>query len=441
MRIAKKNIFLFFFGLMLFGLTMALVNFIPYQGLWSKMKYPYLLWCMIDIIDVRDNKLRKNDSIRVIAIVLFSFTILFGFIFVNDIVIHETYENAKLVILYLVMLFSGYYEVNKYNCKYEMIRYAYYSVSLVMVVCFVANIGLVSWNPFFFLKSLFLGIRARTTFGLTHWNYVGLFGFICIVLSYYERRRYGIFKSIFVKSANMLCHNIIDIIVLFMINSCSSRAAISSCILFGILNLFFSCKKRLRSRKENFIVVFGVVLSIFVLIVLLENTYGLMSYIWNNSRVLNFSWNMPYFYELGKIWTGMGFVDNSGFQTSPTNNWISSFGVRTTSVDVYYLYIFFTTGIVGSIMIGFVLIYILVKLIKSDRSRGGNLELSLFITILYYSCWETILFTHKFWQIIPLLIVVFIQMDEKCKIVDSFENLDKKQISSGYIGLNDIGVK
>jgi hypothetical protein len=104
----------------------------------------------------------------------------------------------------------------------------------------------------------------------------------------------------------------------------------------------------------------------------------------------------------------MGFVENAQFISDPHNGGISAFGVRTSSLDMNYLFMYCTTGILGCCMMAFVLIILGISLYKNREQRYGGYYLVLYICMLFYAFWETILFTYRFWaMIVPHVILLY----------------------------------
>lgn len=110
----------------------------------------------------------------------------------------------------------------------------------------------------------------------------------------------------------------------------------------------------------------------------------------------------------------MGFVENGVFITDASNNWISAFGVRTSSLDMNYLYIYCTTGILGCAVIALILLLLGVSLYKNRKQKFGAYYLTLFVLILFYAFMETILFTYRFWAMMIPYVILFYGANKEC---------------------------
>lgn len=407
-KIEKKQLFLWAYFLMMLGLLLSTTDFMPMTSLFAKLKYLFIVVCIGDILSNR-GKIDKIDKsvFTVILIVLFH-NLLFGNFVVNDIVKQETSDHCIMTMLYIIILFLIYYEVKHYNCYIEFLKYSYVSLTCVVFILFFSHLWQVVWNPLFIIRTFF-GVRITMNFGFGHSNYVGLLCFVIFTLSYFllmEMKK----SNILDKNGFFIIYMIVgNIITYLMFNSASSRSPILSMfimvtiiLLYAIINKWFT-----KSKKQSFIL---MVICILIIIVIM-NLLGFWSYLWNNSnRQLNIEINYPIFQELGNFWTGMGWVENGGFQTNVSNNFTSVFGVRTSSLDMYYVFIFFTTGFIGCVLIGVALLSILVSLIKKSTDLLGVSYLAFFVALLVYSFFETILFTYKLWQMMIPLTMIFWRM-------------------------------
>ena len=132
------------------------------------------------------------------------------------------------------------------------------------------------------------------------------------------------------------------------------------------------------------------------------------NYFWvRSNRGLNVSVNLPWVPIIGNIWTGMGFVENEAFITDASNNWISAFGVATSSLDMNYLYLYCTTGILGCAVMALILLILGISLYKNRAQKYGSYYFLLFVVILFYASMETILFTYRFWAMMIVYVILF----------------------------------
>ena len=138
-----------------------------------------------------------------------------------------------------------------------------------------------------------------------------------------------------------------------------------------------------------------------VLAIVVMASTGMLSDIWSQSnREGNISINLPYFVYHGDYVNGMGYMDNSGFLSK-------AYGYDTTAMDIYYLYIFFATGILGSILIFGQMIYILYCLVRHSKTEGRDLALSLFFMMLFYAVWQVNYMNYRYWTGMFHMVILF----------------------------------
>ncbi len=77
----------------------------------------------------------------------------------------------------------------------------------------------------------------------------------------------------------------------------------------------------------------------------------------------------------------MGYADNSGYLGM-------IYGYPTTAQDVYYLFIWFSTGYLGGAMIFGQMIYLLYLTLRHYRTEGRKWALALFSMMLFYCVWQ-----------------------------------------------------
>ena len=197
--------------------------------------------------------------------------------------------------------------------------------------------------------------------------------------------------------------------ILFMILLCTSSRTPTICLVafVGITTLIKSLEY-IHFTKDSVSVLKKCAAAGAVILPVLLYITDFWNYFWASSnRGLNISANLPWVPILGNIWTGMGFVENEVFITDARNNWISAFGVATSSLDMNYLYIYCTTGILGCVVMALILLILGISLYKNRHRKYGFYYIVLFIVILFYAFMETILFTYRFWAMMIPYVILF----------------------------------
>lgn len=408
MIIKRKYLFLSIYFISMFCLFLSISDLCPMQGIFQKMKYLLIIFCLFDMMAHYFTYNHLNKSVMFIFVTYVFFCILYGKIWVTPVVYEETAYQFKITIIMLFMIFLVYYEVEYYKCFELFMHVSFIAIGLFLLLSYIANIGESSFNPLYVVKFLFNSdARGRARFGLQHWNYIGFYVYIELVLSVFCYK----YASIMGRFTNIYRCVIafVDYIMYLMLISASSRAGLLSFVLFGCFIILFKFILRV-NPNDRLILGIGLLIVVIIGIIVGINT-GLFAKVWSNSsRGLNISINMPIFHEYGNFWKGMGWVENAALQDS-----VDAFGLGTSSLDMFYVYIFFTTGFIGCVFMGIVYGTIGIFNFLNFKSDDGYYYVSLFLSLLFYLYWETFLFTINCWPGLILIIILFHGMGKKNK--------------------------
>lgn len=402
MRISRKTLFLIMNYIYIAGILLSVTG-TRVGVIAGKLKFVFIAFCLFDVLSLGLKKIRINLKEILLFSILLIYALLWSTLFVNQIVVSETKKHFIMTIYYLMILFCSCFEVENYACIYEYVLSSYYAcVSILLVQC-IAHLNELIKNPLYIFQAVLSNMRVRSTFGFTHTNYAGNICFVTLTLSWLLLQKYSM-NDIF-RSKKCIRWILTDTIIFLMLISTSSRSAIISLIIFVGSTLFFKNVKKF--KLSNALKCIIVILTL-VFFILLNRKFGILDYIWKNSnRQSNINTNVQLINELGNIWTGMGFTENGAFQSSWSldKGMVSAFGVSTTtSLDMYYIYVFCTTGILGSCVMGGVLVWLFISLF---RKRKKEYEcLCLYISVLFYAIWESVIFTYRFWPMLIIMVII-----------------------------------
>lgn len=405
MLLSKKRMYVvinYFFWLnLLFSLTDNV-----FSNIGSKFKYIYIGYCLLDLMSSNRKRFKWDKKVICICGVLFVYMFLWGTLFLNPVVRTETTSHVKLFFIYWLLLILSYLEIEKNVCYREFIMSTYLAFVSFLLIQLISHPSELVKNPTYILRMLFSNARIRATFGIMHSNYVGNICYVAIILSVilYQMLPFGRLLL----SKKRLSVLIIDGLIWLMMLSASSRASVTALLLFLIGVLWFEYFENrlylLRVVKKRLKI--SILLVITGIIIMLTRL-GLWQYIWENSnRTFNAEYNLRWVSDIGNVWTGMGFVENGAFITRWETGGIGAFGVATSSLDIYYLYVFCTTGILGLLIICAVLGFIFWNVKKKRKTFCGGIYFSLVISLLYYAFWESIIFNYRFWSSLVIMIVL-----------------------------------
>lgn len=410
MIISKKYAFLLVNFVMMTGIMFSVTDssLAPYG---TKFKYIFILYCLVDILSRRERPCSRNLACVFSLLVLY--VLAWGFVFKNPVVAAQIADHRKTMLIYLAMLIPCALEVIHYRCVEEYTLSSGVSLILVLLIQVGSHRNEMIFNPIFAVRSFLAHDLVRSTFGFLDTNFVGNLCFLIICI---------LFMVYLLHWANPLFHSRIRILVvltgaiIFWIALCTSTRTATICLLAfvgsatlikGSENLYFTPA----SRK---LLVRYAAVGILMLLILCYVT-GLWDYIWvRSNRGLNVSANAHWVPVIGNVWTGMGFVENEVFITNAANNWISVFGVATSSLDMNYLYLYCTTGILGCAVMALILLLLGISLYKNRGRKFGPYYLALFVVILFYACMETVLFTYRFWAMMIPYVILFYGANKEC---------------------------
>ena len=370
----------------------------------AKIKYLFMLYCLIDILQYKQINLSMN--LIVLFLILFMYVLLWRYVFVNPNMALYISIHTSIMLYYLFLLVPSVQEVIHYQC---IIEYTITSCAAIIIAMFIQVVTHSDeWilNPVFAVRSFLAHDLVRSSFGFLHANYVGNMCFLIVTLLFIIYLEY---------SDNPLLYSRSKLIIILFVGlagmlllTTSSRTAVISIAIFVLGASMVKMTGKLHFTSESIRYLKRILIIGAFLFVIMIYVSGAWDYIWMNSnRSLNVSQNVHWVPILGNIWTGMGFVENAQFVSDPYNRGLSAFGVKTSSLDMNYLFIYCTTGILGCCFMLFILIILGVSLYKNREQRFGGYYLVLYFCLLFYAFWETILFTYRFWaMIVPHVILL-----------------------------------
>ena len=410
----KDSLFVMLYCVTMFVLLLDQVGLLPLAEIFRKIKYVYIIVMMVLCLGRARIAKAWLPSIF-IFILLFIHTILFGVVITNKIVAGETLEHAAQMLVYLVMAFVTYYYIIINDSLGVFVDATYMVSSLQMLLtAFYYRSQFV--NPLWGLYQTFAGgHRYKVAFGFVHPGYLSNACYFTLILSiiFWEIHKHEINEK---KKQIILGICAIDGVIVMMLLSSAQRSGFLATVI-ALFIYWITLNKN--KRIYRFLKVIIPLALPFIIISFRVN--DVWNYIWDNSnRSLNISVNYPVFREIGNLWTGMGFVESSGFIKDN-----SVFGITTSSLDMYYVYIFFTTGIIGCVIIGSALIILTVCIYKSPKNEFRNAISALYISILFFAFWQCNLFTYRYVSSFFVQVLLLSAISCKCTIRSTANRLGR----------------
>lgn len=358
-------------------LMLDIVDNFPFGYYLRKIKYIYLLIVLIYFIYSFKGVISSKVSILLSFLSLH--TVLFGYVFVNKSVAALTHENAREMLIYIALVSLTYFFVWNEGLFKDFMKWNYWGISFVLLWCGVTHPSHFV-NPLYFVY-FFSGIHSyRTTFGMGHANFTGnmcLFALIYSVFLLEEIRNKRPYKELLgSKTARWIIFT--DIIIGEMLFSTQSRTSVLAAIVFISVYIYCNWKELLKLSKKVRLISTIVFVSCVIAFFISDGFTNVWSI---SNRDSNVAVNYPIFRQFN-AWTGMGYIPSSGFLTK-------AYGLNTFALDIYYLYIFFTTGYLGSLIITLFLTLTFWYAIHIKERGIKVLILSMFFAILFTGIGQT----------------------------------------------------
>ena len=229
MLIKRKYLFLLVNFIMLIGMMLSETDFFL-AGVGTKIKYLFVLYCIVDILQYRKNNCGSNLINLFLALIVY--VLLWRYVFVNPDMKEYISDHTLIMIYYLLMLIFSVQEVLHYQCIREYTITSCTAILAALFIQVITHMHELSLNPVFAVYSFLAHDVMRSSFGFLHANGVGNMCFLIISFLF-------VFYIEF--SDNSLLHSrskisilLLGCIILMVLFSASSRTAFISIVIFAL---------------------------------------------------------------------------------------------------------------------------------------------------------------------------------------------------------------
>lgn len=389
----EKRLVMLIYCASLLGCFLSITDNFPLAGPLYYVKYLYVV--VIAFFYVYDGVFVFSKRLLIGWGLLVIHTLLYGMVFVNPYISSYTAAHLEqMMIIYVAVLFTCLY-VYKHDCFCLFLEMSYLALAIFLMWCAFTHLGNFV-NPIYYINIFSRSDRFRAPFGMGDVNYCGnycLYALILVVFLIKKWHEEGkkVDKRIY------WAIGFVSFFVLCMLFSTASRSAIISLALFCGL-LWVTDYWYLIKKYKKFIV---FLLAVCVAVIGIMVASGTMAQIWvESNREGNMDINFPIFVQHGDFLHGMGYMDNSGFLGM-------KYGYPTTAMDVYFLYIPFSTGIIGSVLVFGQIIYVLIQLLFRYKVEGRNQALALFGMMMFYAVWQVNYMNARYFTGIIHMVIIF----------------------------------
>lgn len=379
-QIKSKNSIIQLIGLLYiatiaFNMLYRTDNF--HAGFLMNIRYPYLLLLLLYFLSSFRGVVPGKPFIMMSFLMVHS--ILFGFVFINNQVKALTFDHGKEMVIYTLMIFLTSYFVWSQGLFFDFMAWNFWTTAAVLLRAGITHTSHFV-NPVLFVHVFAENHSFRSTFGFGHANFTGNMCVFAIAYSIFlleEIRREGKVKYM-LDDRYVRAIVITDILIGEILLSTQSRTSILAGILFAGVYIFYNWNDvfKLPYRARAALSYLAVIL--FVVFI----AAGGPAHIWEGAhRADNVTVNYPLF-KLFSPWTGMGYIPPYGFYTQV-------YGLPTFALDIYYLYIFFATGYLGSILIVGMLLTALFFIIRIRNNDKKILAIALYASMMLTGIGQT----------------------------------------------------
>ena len=341
------------------------------------IRYIYLLLLLLYFFSSFGGIVPGRPFIMMSFLMLHS--VLFGFVYINSRVRALTYDHGKEMVIYILLITLTCYFVWSQDLFSDFMAWNYWTTAAILVIAGITHTSHFV-NPVLFVHVFSSNHSLRSTFGFGHANFTGNLCFFTLAYSVFlleEIRREGNVEYM-LDDRYVRAIVIVDLLIGEIFLSTQSRTSVLAGLIFVGVYIFYNWydvfKLPYRARAIlTYIAVLGVVLFIVL---------GGPASVWEGAhRADNITVNYPLF-KLFSPWTGMGYIPPYGFYTQ-------AYGLDTFALDIYYLYIFFSTGYLGTALIVCFLLTTLIFIICIRNEGNKALALALFLSMLVTGMGQT----------------------------------------------------
>lgn len=303
----------------------------------------------------------------------------------------------------LIMLFFVYISccgVRRYDCSKDIITALYNVLAVYMIMIFILNLSKIDFSKtigHFWSNSS--SDRHRVLFFYAANNVAAELALFVITL------------SLFLKKAGKqkVLKWFVNFIMMMIIVANNSRGTlICSIIIFLFYCVFFVIRKKKSNRNNLKFCFFTFIFSLFVLstvMYIIDVNYIELFYILNRYHFLS---NIEIVNHLNREMIGLGNFSGGFFMNS-----IKIGNLYTDYMEMFYASVYVRTGIIGSIYISFVIIYILRKFSNCfhGEKRERNWLWIVLVYMFFMSFFEQYLFSNAYLSQIVFMILFISYLD------------------------------
>lgn len=412
MRIKQKNLFLFTFGITLIARAMTWHEFtaVPYTAIYITFCG---FWGFMALID-SELKIRiPRDPASKALLMLALYYVIWGLANIKNLDFTDTIGVMLRSVLMVVFIAISCYQIKRYDCVYDTITTAYVALSALMLISFLLNlkdIDIASTISTFWISEE--QFRYRTHFGFYANNIAAEYAMSVILLSItaYKKQGNNLNSGLTLRNIFLIIVDIIMVIVIIANNSRGTTIALLVMLL--IYALLKAIKKYSIQRVIKLMIVIVVAVFVGINYYSISNGMQILDLLANANRA-HFMDNIAILQSSGRWLMGLGRISGSYFKGGHY-----LYGIQTNYMEMFYVGVFVTSGIIGSIWIMYIIFTFLKSIYKvtiNENSRLGKWILLVFYYMMFLSLFEEYLFSYSYITstFFLMIIIAYIQINFK----------------------------
>lgn len=412
MKVSVKGMFYLSFGISIVAraLTWTKLN-IPYTGI--IIGYIMIWGLAFFLTSKKDHDFYSNNHPKKFVAALALYYIIWGVYNIKDLNYNDTITELYRSLMMLAFITVSFLWISRFD---DGIRYAIHTyfifMSTFLIICFILdfkNINIVSTISSFWMKSQ--DDRTRTYFGFYAANIAAEYAMSTLLASFYVYKNN---KSMHTdKTRRKIVY--VDIILILMILANNSRGTTIALLLISGIYFMIKISHSSEIRKMVRLLMSGAVLALMLLCIFLSikglSFYDAMNY---SNRALAIH-NANGVIQTGHSWMGLGRISGAFFSETRT-----LYNYKFSYMEMYYIGVFVTSGIIGCIWMGLVIINIWKYIIKK-KTNDIFLKKWIIICLIYsmiISFFEQYMFDYSYisFNFFFIIILTFIGLENRSRI-------------------------
>ena len=389
MTLSKKSLFLITFFITIFArcFTWHTTSAVPYTLIYVAF---IVLWLFFIIFDNSKEIINIKRPAGFIIIMLFLYFVIWGLYNIKDLDRTDTLNVMYRSILMMLFIFTSSFWIKRLNCLHESICVGYVAFASLMLISFILHIDEIN------LKRTLMTfwessetIRYRVLFGFGFNNIAAEYSMSTILLSIYMINHVSKEKPN--RKFKIFIYLLVDVLMALIILANNSRGTLLALLVVLFLLVFMHLNKNV-TLKTTFkrLLLLIVVAAIGGMVVLSFKNLTLLNIIEKMNRTHFFD-NIEAMRNGDKWLMGLGKISGAYFSERNV-----LYGVKLNYMEMYYVDVFVTSGIIGCIWSIAIIVVIISSLLQQKRSKLTEWLMVALVYMLFLSFFEGYLFSYSY---------------------------------------------